>query len=104
MLTVTKDNYDEVIKDTAVVEFWSEWCEPSKHILKVLSNLNINHCRVNADEEPELMERLRVVGLPVLVYFIKGKIVGYRGTDETFNDEIMEKCILADVQRIFGTV
>ena len=100
MLNVTKDNYNEVIKESAVMEFWTEWCEPSKYILELLSNLDINYYRVNADTEPDLMERLRIVGLPALVYFIGGKIVGFRGSCDYFTDDIMGKLILSDIEHI----
>jgi len=105
ILNVTKDNYEEVIKDSAVLEFWLPQCEACEGMLDILSKLDINHYRVNADTELYLMEKYRIVGLPCVMYFNDSKVIGFRGTEpyeglDKFPYTKMKELITNDVERL----
>ena len=102
---MTHQNYRDIIKDSVVVEYYSPQCEPCEEMLHILSKLDINHYRVNANVEDYLMEKYRIVGLPCVMYFKDSKIIGFRGTIpyeglDKFPYKKMKELITADVERL----
>lgn len=76
---------DEVIGASPVpvlVEFGAEWCPPCKAMAPVLADLaseygdRLRVLTVDADAEPALTARYDVVGLPTLLVFRDGDVVG----------------------------
>jgi len=67
-----------------VVDFWAEWCIPCKQMSRVLEEVSADipaHVRigkVNADENPALVERYGVRSIPALLFFKEGKLVETR--------------------------
>ena len=75
-----------------LVDFWAEWCRPCKQLGPVIDSLAADYadsarvCKVNADENPELLQQLAVRSLPTTLLFadgeLKGKVVGLRPRKE----------------------
>jgi len=83
MLTLTDADFDEAVtgNNILVVDFWAEWCAPCKAIAPALDEFaqkyegKIRFGKVNADENPAVMMRLGIMGLPTIVIFKGGKLV-----------------------------
>lgn len=75
-----------------LVEFWAPWCEPCMRMIPVLEELAAEAgdralvARVNADDNRELLFRLKVRGIPSMKIFRGGvetaHIAGYRAKEE----------------------
>jgi thioredoxin 1 len=71
-----------------VVDFWAPWCGPCRMIAPMLDELSKEYegrlrvVKVNADENPDLLGRLGIQGIPTLIFFKDGKeaqrVVGAR--------------------------
>jgi thioredoxin 1 len=69
-----------------VVDFWAPWCGPCKHVKPELEKLaqeyvgRVDLWEVNADENQELMQKLKIYGIPTLIGYNNGKeVVRYVG-------------------------
>ncbi|AJQ93094.1 thioredoxin [Gynuella sunshinyii] len=64
-----------------LVDFYADWCGPCKMVAPVLDALKedyegqINIVKVNADNEPEILNRFGVRGIPTLMMFRDGQPV-----------------------------
>ena len=64
-----------------VVDFWAAWCTPckiTKPILEKLAHLyqgKVDFWEINADQNPDLMRELGIMGIPTLVVFRDGQEV-----------------------------
>ncbi|XP_044461698.1 monothiol glutaredoxin-S17 [Mangifera indica] len=63
-----------------ILHFWASWCEASKHMDQVFSQLstdfpNAHFFRVEAEEQPEISEAYSVAAVPYFVFFKDGKSV-----------------------------
>jgi len=56
-----------------VIDFWAPWCGPCVRTKPILEDLakefdgQVNFQAINADENPELMRSLKVLGIPTLL-------------------------------------
>lgn len=69
-----------------IVDVWAPWCGPCKVVKPHLETLaeeyaeRVDLWQVNADENPELLHRLKVYGIPTLIGYDNGKeVVRYVG-------------------------
>jgi thioredoxin 1 len=67
-----------------VVDFWAPWCDPCRMIDPIMKKLGqsyddrVDVWKVNADEQPELLQKLRIYGIPTLVAFNQAQEVSRR--------------------------
>ncbi len=63
-----------------LVDFWADWCGPCKMIAPVLHEIakegeeRYRIAKVNIDDEPALMQRFQVRGVPSLLFFKGGEL------------------------------
>lgn len=82
-LTLTKDNFDSVIKSHSIVviNFWATWCEPCKNFSLIYDEVakQQDHAifgSVNVDEEKALAEEFSIQSIP-FVMLIKDQTIVY---------------------------
>ena len=81
-----KEQFDELIKDKALVDFYAEWCGPCKMLAPNLEKLDYNILKVDVDKFQDLAISYGVMSVPTLILFKDGKEVnksiGYLDIDE----------------------
>jgi thioredoxin 2 len=67
-----------------VVDFWAEWCGPCKMMAPAFERVagemepDIRFLKVDTESEPELANRYRIQGIPMLMVFRKGRPIAQR--------------------------
>ena len=93
MIELTKDNFKEEVTNyngKVIIDVWASWCGRCKMVKPKyidLSNTNTEYkfCMLDADNNPELMEELKVSNLPTFIMYSKGKEI-MRGGVEMLNN------------------
>ena len=80
MIHLENENFDELIKDKVVVDFFATWCGPCKMLGPVFEELSteindIKFIKVDIDEHADLCRKYKVMSVPTLIVFDKGKEV-----------------------------
>ncbi|HEY2802125.1 MAG TPA: thioredoxin [Chthoniobacterales bacterium] len=63
-----------------LVDFWAAWCGPCKMIAPVLEEIakesgdRFRIAKVNIDDDPALMQRFNIRGVPALLFFKGGEL------------------------------
>lgn len=71
-------------RGTWLVEFGAQWCPPCRLIEPILASMAAEHdgalgvAQIDGDAESELAARFGVRGLPTLLLFRDGEVVGQR--------------------------
>ncbi len=67
------NNFDELIQEKILVDFYANWCGPCKMLSPILEKLEeVKVLKVNVDENPELARKYGVMSIPCLILFDKG--------------------------------
>ena len=74
----------EVLKSArpVLVDFWAEWCGPCKMLTPVIEQLSKDYAgkvtvgKVNVDEYPDLASEYGITGIPAVLMFKNGQVVG----------------------------
>lgn len=79
---ITDQTFDqEIASGTVLVDFWAAWCGPCRMLGPVLDEIDaeagnkLSIKKINADDNPEIMTRYGVMGLPTMILFKDGKLV-----------------------------
>lgn len=83
VLTVTKDNFEKEVLSSqkkVLIDFFASWCGPCKMLAPTIEAIAKEHPeylvgKVNIDEQSELSNKYRIMSVPTLVVFDKGKEV-----------------------------
>jgi thioredoxin 1 len=78
-----KSNFDTIVLKSelpVLVDFWAPWCRPCQTVLPVLEALSrdldgiAKVVKVNADENPTLADRYKIMSIPTFIVFKNGEI------------------------------
>lgn len=77
IIHLTNENFEELIQDKILVDFYANWCGPCKMIAPELERVesDIKVVKVDVDEFEELARTYGVMSIPTLILFDKGKEV-----------------------------
>ncbi|HHW24782.1 MAG TPA: thioredoxin [Clostridiales bacterium] len=97
-ITITKDNFDEVVAGAEVpvlVDFWAPWCGPCRMLAPIIEEIAKEAegryivGKINVDEEEELADKFGIMNIPTLIVFRAGepvkKSVGYKSKAEVLS-------------------
>lgn len=65
-----------------VVDFWAPWCAPCRRTKPILEKLakeyqgSVNFWAINSDEHQNLIQELKIFGIPTILLIQNGKITG----------------------------
>lgn len=88
-----------------VVDFWAPWCGPCKVIESSLKKLEqgyegkVEVWKVNADEQPEVLRKLKIYGIPTVIGFKNGREIIRRTGAANYStlERIFEAAMLGEV-------
>ena len=95
---LTADTFESGIagETPTLVDFWAEWCAPCRAIAPILVDIagelgdKLNVVKLNADEHPDVVQRLGIMGIPTLILFVRGeekvRIVGARAKEQLLKE------------------
>ena len=77
IIHLTNENFEDLIKEKVLVDFYANWCGPCKMIAPELERVesSIKVVKVDVDEFEELARTYGVMSIPTLILFDKGKEV-----------------------------
>jgi len=68
-------------KQPVLVDVWADWCPPCKHLMPILEKLAAEYdgafvlAKLDADANPEIVEKMGVRGFPTVRLFKDGKAI-----------------------------
>ena len=84
LLEADEANFDQLVLGAdkpVLVDFWAQWCPPCHQIVPVLEQIAVERAdrlsvvKLNADENPEIPARYRVMAMPTLMLFHRGELI-----------------------------
>lgn len=75
IIHLQNENFNELIKEKTLVDFYANWCGPCKMIAPELEKVesNVKVIKVDVDEFEDLARTHGVMSIPTLVLFENGK-------------------------------
>ena len=82
-----ENDFNEIIKERVLVDFYADWCGPCKRLMEVLEDIDsIDILKVNTDMFPSLARKYGIMSIPTLILFENEeelrKEIGFRTKDE----------------------
>ena len=77
VIHLERNNFDELVKNRVLVDFYAEWCGPCKMMSSVLekAEADIDVVKVNIDEYQDIARQYGVMSIPTLILFDNSKEV-----------------------------
>ena len=69
------NNFNELIQERILVDFYANWCGPCKMLSPVLEKISdeIKVLKVNVDDNGDLARQYGVMSIPCVILFDKGE-------------------------------
>ena len=84
VVKLTTETFDQEVLQagqTVLVDFYSDWCGPSKMMSPVVEELageepDVKVCKINIDDEMAIAQRYGVMSIPTFIAFKNGEVAG----------------------------
>jgi len=85
IIHVTDSSFEEDVltsETPVMVDYWAEWCGPCKMIAPILDEIaddyadRLTVAKINIDANPQTPQRYAVRGIPTLMIFTGGEVIG----------------------------
>lgn len=94
---INKENFQQEVLHSdkpVLVDFWASWCGPCQMVLPIMDEIadersDIKVCKINVDEQKELVRQFRVMSIPTLAVFKNGEMVN-RSTGAKPKEQILQ--------------
>ena len=82
-VAVTEESFEEEVVNAdlpVLVDFSAEWCGPCKMVDPIVHELSeewdgkVKVVKIDADENPGILMKYRVLGIPTLMFFVNGEV------------------------------
>ncbi len=77
MINLENENFNELIKEKTLVDFYATWCGPCKMLSPIVDevsqNSDIKFVKVDIDKHDKLCREYKVMSVPTLILFENGK-------------------------------
>lgn len=82
-----ESDFNEIIKNEVLIDFYADWCGPCKMLLPVLDEIDfIDVVEINVDLFPDIAKRFGIMSIPTLIFFRDGlevdREIGFRSLEE----------------------
>ena len=83
VLYINKNNFQKEVLESekpVLLDFFASWCGSCKMVSPLLDEIaeerpDVKVCKIDIDQEPELVKQYRIVTVPTLMVLERGKII-----------------------------